>query len=157
MGAYEYVDKWIEQSEIKNRSQIDVKKLKQIYNTIDKETQKKDTTRITSKSSPDAIINAVSCGYGLTLDYKSQHMNSVRKKLRKNINLNRKRLTRIRTNINKNNESIVSLKNDNNEKLLKDHLSEVNNSVNLVNVLNNERSFEKSQQSPIQNQSKFIS
>lgn len=59
IGSREYFEKWISKSEINNVSQIDVDKLRKIYETVDKETKKKDTTRITSKSSPDAIINAV--------------------------------------------------------------------------------------------------
>jgi hypothetical protein len=59
IGSREYFEKWISKSEIKNVSQIDVNKLRKIYETIDKEIKKKDTTRITAKSSPDAIINAV--------------------------------------------------------------------------------------------------
>jgi hypothetical protein len=59
VDPYQYIKKWIEESEIKKISQIDMQKLRQIYQTVDKETKKKDTTKITSKSSPDAIMNAV--------------------------------------------------------------------------------------------------
>lgn len=59
VDPYQYIKKWIEESEVKKISQIDMQKLRQIYQTVDKETKKKDTTKITSKSSPDAIMNAV--------------------------------------------------------------------------------------------------
>ena len=66
---YQSTNNLIENIELQGLSQIDIEKLRLIYQTVDKETQKKDVTKITSRSSADAIMNALRSGYKLVTDY----------------------------------------------------------------------------------------
>ena len=77
LNAFQYVKQLIDDNEIQGLSQIDIDKLRAIYQTVDKETQKKDITKITSRSSAAAIINALQNGYKLETNYDPRKFKSL--------------------------------------------------------------------------------
>lgn len=72
--------KLMDEGEVTGLDKIDMRKLQKIYALVDKETLKKDTTKLTSKSSPEAIFKAIKRGYHVLTKYNPEETKSFQKR-----------------------------------------------------------------------------